>query len=286
MQRARNLLAWLVACACLPTAAYATPSARLHVAFIPERLGQGTTLEFGAQIAVPNGRVPPPLTELDVRYPGSLGVAVGGLGLATCSKRRLEARGPEGCPPDSRMGEGSALAEIPIGPEIVRETAKVAILRAPEQEEHLALLFYATGLSPVFAQIAFPGLLLPAPAPYGARIHIDVPLVPSLPGGPDVAVVQLHATLGPRGLTYYEHVRGKLVAYKPQGILLPRKCPHGGFAFSATFAFLDGSQTKAHTSVPCPARREAIRSRELSRAIRPAEAKRRRMAGPRRQAAR
>jgi hypothetical protein len=257
VHRSRNLLAWLLVCACLPATAHAAPSARLHIAFIPERLGQSTTLEFGAQIAVPAGGVPPPLTELDVRYPGDLGVAVGGLGLATCSKKRLEALGPEGCPANSRMGEGSALAEIPIGPVIVQETAQVAILRGPEQEGHLALLFYATGTTPVFAQIAFPGLLLPAPAPYGASIHIDVPLVPSLPGGPDVAVVRLHATLGPLGLTYYERVRGRLVAYKPQGILLPKKCPHGGFAFGASFAFLDGSHANANASVQCPAKRNS-----------------------------
>jgi hypothetical protein len=187
-----------------------------------------------------------------VRYPGSLGVAVGELGLATCSKSRLEAFGAAGCPANSRMGEGSAVAEIPIGPEILQETAKVAILRAPEQEGHLALLLYATGESPVFAQIAFPGLLLQSPAPYGASIHINVPLVPSLPEGPDVAVIRIHATLGPRGLTYYEHIRGKLVPYKPRGILLPKRCPHGGFAFSANFGFLDGSHATANTTVRCP----------------------------------
>ena len=252
----RNLiLAALALCAYLPAAAHAAPAAKLHVSFVPYRLGQSTTLEFNAQITAPNGRVPPPLTELDVRYPSSLGVAVGELGLATCTKHRLETLGAEGCPADSRMGEGSATAEIPIGPDILRETARVAILRAPEQEGHLALLFYATGETPVFAQIPFSGLLLPSPPPYGASIHIDVPLVPSLPGGPDVAVVHLHATLGPLGLTYYEDVQGKRVAYIPRGILLPHKCPHGGFAFSATFAFLDDSRTDARTSVPCSAKR-------------------------------
>jgi hypothetical protein len=252
MYRFRNLLACVLTCACLPASAHGAPSARLHVAFAPERLGQSTTLEFSAEIATPDGSVPPPLTELDVRYPGSLGVAVGELGLATCSKSRLEAFGTAGCPANSRMGEGSAVAEIPIGPEILQETAKVAILRAPEQEGHLALLLYATGESPVFAQIAFPGLLLQAPAPYGASININVPLVPSLPEGPDVAVVRIHATLGPRGLTYYEHIRGKLVPYKPRGILLPKRCPHGGFAFSANFGFLDGSHAIANTMVRCP----------------------------------
>jgi hypothetical protein len=254
MHRTRYLLACLVVCACLPATAHATPSTKLHVAFIPKWLGHGTTLEFNAQIAEPGGIVPPPLTELDVRYPGDLGILVGGLGVATCSKTTLETLGPEGCPADSRIGEGSATAAIPIETDVIQETAKVAILRAPEQEGHLAMLLYASGVTPVDAQITFPGLLLPAPPPYGASIHINVPLVPTLPEGPDVAVVHLHATLGPRGLTYYEHVHGKIVAYKPQGILLPNKCPHGGFAFSATFGFLDGSQTVADTTVPCPRR--------------------------------
>ena len=246
------LLATLLVCSGLPSIADAAPAAKLHVAFVPERLGQGTTLEFSARIKVPSDRVPSPLTELDVSYPGELGVAVAELGLATCSEARLEDLGAGGCPANSRMGEGSATAEIPIGPVVLQETARIVILRAPELEGHLALLLYATGETPVFAQIAFPGLLLPAPPPYGASIHIDLPLVPGLPDGPDVAVVRLHATLGPRGLTYYEHVRGKLVSYKPRGILLPKKCPRGGFAFAATFAFLDGSVANSHTSVPCP----------------------------------
>lgn len=253
---ATSLLALLLlACVCLPASAHAGQAASLHVTFAPKRLGHSTTLEFTAQIAAPPGRALPPLTELNVLYPVTLGVDVGELGLVSCAQSTLEALGPAGCPADSRMGEGSALAEIPIGPAMLNETAQVAIVSAPEQEEHLALLLYATGLTPVFAQIAFPGLLLPAPAPYGARIRIDVPLIPGLPGGPDVAVLRLHATIGPLGLTYYEHLHGQLVPYKPKGILLPRKCPRGGFAFSATFTFLDGSHARAHSTVPCPDRR-------------------------------
>lgn len=242
---------------CLPSAAQAMPSTSLHASFVPERLGQDTTLEFSAQISTSAGQVPPPLTELDVRYPSDLGFAVGELGLDTCSKPTLEAFGPEGCPPDSLMGTGSALAEIPIGPDIFRETATVAVVRAPEEEGHFALLLYASGVTPVYTQIAFPGLLLPATVPYGGNIRIDVPLVAGLPGGSNVAVIGLQATLGGRGLTYYEHVRGKLVTYKPRGILLPKVCPRGGFAFGATFAFLDGSYASADTSVPCPGRRKS-----------------------------
>jgi hypothetical protein len=250
VRRARGLLASLLACACLPATAHAAQSARFHVAFTPERLGQATTVEFGIQIAAPADSVPPPLTALDVRYPGNLGVAVSGLGLATCSQARLEAFGPKGCPADARMGQGSALAEIPIGPEIIRETATVTIVRAPANDGHLALLFYANAMTPVNGQIVFPGQLFPTPD--RGRLHIDLPLVPSLPGGPNVAIVGLHATLGPRGLTYYEHVRSKLISYHPNGILLPDRCPRGGFPFAASLTFEDGSHANTHTTVPCP----------------------------------
>ena len=127
----RRILASLFACACLPATAHAAQSARLHVAFTPERLGRATTVELAIQIAAPAHRVPPPLTALNVSYPGKPWSRVSGLGLATCSRAKLEALGPDGCPADSRMGQGSALAEVPIGPEIVSETAQVTIVRAP-----------------------------------------------------------------------------------------------------------------------------------------------------------
>jgi hypothetical protein len=159
--------------------------------------------------------------------------------------------GIAGCPAGSFIGEGSAVAEIQFGPEVLREAAQVSLLRTPE-EGRLAMFFLVDGEKPVSAQPILGGLLGPAPAPYGGRIDISVPLVESLPGASDVAVVQLHLVLGPRGLTYYEHVRGKLVPYHPRGLRLPGHCPHGGYPFALTLGFLDGSSGSATTSVPCP----------------------------------
>jgi hypothetical protein len=236
----------------LPAGALAAQSASLHVGLSPERLGRETNLTFEMRITAPDGNVPSPLTKLDVRYPSSLGLAISGLGLASCPLARLEALGPKGCPADSHMGQGTALTEIQIGPEIIQENVAVAILRAPEENGHLAMLFYATGTSPAFAEIAIPGVLVPTASPAYESVHIDVPLVPSLPAAPDVAVVQLHATFGPRGLTYYERLHGRVVSYKPKGILLPDACPHGGFRFFATLGFQDGSNATADTTVGCP----------------------------------
>jgi hypothetical protein len=241
--------------------ARAAPSVSLTATLTPERLGHGTTLGFGFDIATPPGHVPPPLTQLSVLYPANIGIALSGVGIATCTAVTLEIFGPEGCPADSRMGFGSALAEIPIGPEIVQENGEISVVRAPTQNGHFAILVYAKGVRPVDARIVFPGLLLGAPSPFGGLIRMAVPLVPSVPEAPDVAVVHVQTTIGPSHLTYYERVHGKLVAYNPQGILLPNRCPRGGFQFGATFSFLDGSRASAHTAVPCPRSQATHRSR-------------------------
>jgi hypothetical protein len=252
VRRTRHLLTVLLACACLPASAPASETVRLHATLKPERLGHGTTLGFGFQIAAPGGQVPPALTEFDLRYPGNLGIALSGIGLDTCSAAALEAFGPVGCPADSFMGFGSGMAEVAFGPEIIREAVELTVVRAATQQGHIALLFHAQGVSPVYADVVFGGLLLGAPAPFGGRVKISVPLVASLPGAPDVAVVKLSSTIGPEHLTYYERVHGRLVAYNPQGILLPNSCPRGGFPFAATLVFQDNSRASAYTTVPCP----------------------------------
>jgi hypothetical protein len=150
------------------------------------------------------------------------------------------------------MGFGSAIGQLAAEGAVVPEQAEVAIVRGPTREGHLALLFYVNGSEPVRAQIVFPGLLVPASPPFGGAVSLAVPLIPSWPEGPNVALVRLRSTLGPEHLTYYRDVRGKTTAYTPQGILLPRLCPRGGFGFAAVFAFADGSTAHASAIVPCP----------------------------------
>jgi hypothetical protein len=116
------------------------------------------------------------------------------------------------------------------------------------------LLFYVDGSDPVRAQIVFPGLLIPASPPFGGAVSLEVPLIPSWPEGPNVALVKLRSTLGPEHLTYFKSLRGRTVPYSPQGILLPKLCPRRGFSFAATLAFSDGSKASARATVPCPAR--------------------------------
>jgi hypothetical protein len=251
LTRARVALCALAAFALFalsPSTASAAQSARISASFTPERLGAPTTATLGFQIVAPARQIPSPLTAMDFRYPANLGIATSGLGVASCDPARLEADGPSACPADSIMGYGSASVEVPLGGEVVPETASIVLVAGPSENGYLRLLVCATGLTPVAARIVMPTLLI------AGHLHISVPLVPSLPEGPDVAVVRAQVKLGGH-LTYYEHVHGRIIAYHPKGIVLPRRCPRGGFRFSATFSFLDGTQTRAQTIVRCPGRR-------------------------------
>ncbi len=247
----RGLLALLVVSAVSSASvASAAPTVTLHVSFNPEHLGQSTSIEFRVRILA-DGSVPAPLTGVDLNYPSDLGVAISGLGLDTCSIATLEDIGPIGCAAEARMGEGSALAEVPLSPELIEEPAEVTILRAPEEDGHPGFSFYAKANSPISLPVIFPGVLVPGATSQTQTIRIHVPLVETLPGGADVSVTKLNATLGPRGLTYYEHIHRKFVPYHPRGILLPNKCPQGGFPFSASLTFVDGSHATASSRIPC-----------------------------------
>jgi hypothetical protein len=242
------------ACACLPGTCLASETAKLNVKLTPERLGAGTTIVFAFKIAARGGGVPSPLTEMDLRYPAGLRVATSELGIENCTPTTLETRGPNGCPPDSKMGYGSAVVEVPFGAELIRETASITTFMAPVQNEQISVLFYAAGKTPILAQLVFPAVLAQAPTPSGGSLNTELPLIPTLPRAPDAAVVQLNATIGPTHLTYYERVHGETVAYTPKGIALPRHCPRGGFPFIADFSFQDATKASATAHVACPRR--------------------------------
>lgn len=249
--------------------AQAQTTALLHANFEPYRLGRRATLQFEFVLSAPAGEVPPPLIEMQLRYPRGINFFLNDLGVRRCAESVLQASGPAGCPPDSAMGYGVVETGIVLGGTPIDESSPVTILRAPERDGHLALLFFAEGTEPVVTNVIFSGQLLPAIEPFGGNVKIGVPLVETLPGAPYVSVLHLHATIGPEHLTYYHNVDGVSLAFAPQGILLPPTCPRASFPFAAIFAFSDGTRALANTTVPCPpstvGRRAAPRRRPKPR---------------------
>lgn len=233
---------------------HAGPGVRLKAAFSPERLGTSTTLEIGFHVEDPPAAAPSPVVAVELLYPSDLGIGASGLGLESCTVARLEEFGVAGCPQDSVMGHGNAIVEVPLSADVVLEKAQITLIAGAVSEGHLGLIFYASGEHPVIAQLAFPGIVLPAPAPFGGNLEAQLPLVPSVPEGPDAALIQLETSLGPQHITYHEEVKGRLVSFHPKGILLPTRCPRGGFPFAAHLTFEDGAESSASAHVRCPRR--------------------------------
>ena len=177
MRVALGTLATVFLCLYPATTALATQAVTLGASFTPYRLGASTTIDLDLQIQAPAGRIPSALTEVEVRYPQNLGFALSGLGLAVCSASSIEAAGASGCPANSIMGRGDAVAELRFGSELVTENASLSIARAPDEEGHIALLLYASGPSPVNTQILSPAQLLPSGPPFGGRLNMQLPII-------------------------------------------------------------------------------------------------------------
>lgn len=264
MRRALALVALaagaaLTCAAPLTASALAAPTseqASLRASFTPDRLGVSTTIGFGFHVQTVTGLAPPPMTSVVLRMPAGMNYTLTTLGLAICEPAVLQAKGVTGCPPNSRLGSGNAFVEVPFGTGSGQEIPEIqAVSGPPTAGGNMVVLFYANGRTPVAAQLVFEGEVLPDSGAFGSQLATIVPLIPSVPNGPDVSIVDIKATIGPRGLTYYKHVHGHLRPFHPLGIGVPEHCPHGGFPFSASFTFQDGSQASASTTVPCPPRR-------------------------------
>jgi hypothetical protein len=232
-------------------------NATLNASFSPNRLGTPTTITFGFHLTTTEGTAPPPLTGMDLEMPAGMNYTTTTLGLAICQPAALAAKGLAGCPPNSRLGYGSADVEVPFGTGAGHEIPEIQAVSGPSPKGNLTVLFYANGLYPVYAQLAFSGEVLPDSGRFGSQLATSVPLITSVPGGPDVSVLSVTSTIGPSHLTYYKHVHGHRVSFHPRGVSVPERCPRGGFPFAAEFTFLDGSHTSAQTTVPCPPARHS-----------------------------
>jgi hypothetical protein len=243
-------------CALAPGAAQAvTERASLHASFSPNRLGTPTTIAFGFHLSTAEGAAPPPLIGMDLRMPAGMNYTTTTLGLAICQPATLLAKGLAGCSPNSRLGYGSALVEVPFGVGNGHEIPEIQAVAGPSPKGNLVVLFYANGREPVYAQLAFSGEVLPDAGPFGSQLATSVPLISSVPGGPDVSVVSVQTTIGPSHLTYYRHAHGRRIPFHPRGVSIPERCPRGGFPFAAEFTFQDGSHVATSTAVPCPSQR-------------------------------
>ncbi|HST31990.1 MAG TPA: hypothetical protein VLJ80_00580 [Solirubrobacteraceae bacterium] len=255
MRKAQVVAAVLLCAGVIGSAGVASAAQHvsLEAGFSPDRLGKPTTIDFGFRVSSSApGEVPSPVVGVDIYLPAGMGLATSTLGLAVCQPARLLELGLAGCPANARVGSGRAVGELKVEGEVIHEAAKVQAVLGPNINHHEQVLFYVEGEEPVSAELVFPGELLPSAAPaFSGHLKTVVPVVKSWSNGPDISVTRFSSSLGPRGLTYYKHVHGFVVPFRPRGISVPARCPAGGFPFRAELTFLDGSRVTAGHAVPC-----------------------------------
>lgn len=244
-----------------PIASGASEQVSMHAWFTPYRLGASTTIGFSFKIQSPPHTVPQPLIGINLELPHDIGAATSDLGLADCTPNAFFENGIAGCPPNSLVGKATATATVPIGPALISEQVHIGLTATASESKNLEILYAAEGLTPVFSQLTFRGEILEANPPYGEEIDTFIPPIETLPEAPYASVVSMSATIGPEGITYYKRSHGKRVAYHPEGIGLPARCPSGGFHFAGTFTFLDEATKTLRVVIPCPARQSPAASR-------------------------
>lgn len=232
-------LALAAAFAAAPAALAQPASAVIRPSFSPDAPGARAAAAFAFTIRDPEGEgeVPPPLRSMVLHLPAGFGVDL--RGVATCAPQRLRSRGPAACPPSSLLGRGRSRLQVHAGSQAIPEDAAITALRIPDRAGHPELAIFGRGETPLQEQTLSTATLLPDRAPFGSRLSVSIPPIPTLVLEPDASVISFSLTLGAAGA-------------HPGPFTVPRRCPAGGFPFAAEFGFADGTRAAATARVPCP----------------------------------
>jgi hypothetical protein len=230
--------------------AQAETGASIRPSLLPDRLGASTalTLAFrfsaGEEEGVP--AVPAPLSGMVVHLPAGLGIDL--RGVKTCTKARLRRRGAAGCPQGSLVGRGHALAEAHTGSLTSPEEVTISVFRGPNQGSRPVLEIFGQGETPLQEHSISTAVLGPDRPPYGSKLTVSIPPLPTLHFEPDASFASLSLTIGRVGHSPRAHAAAGAI------LLVPRSCPAGGFPFAASFKFADGSTASASATAACPRR--------------------------------
>ena len=216
-------------------------TATIRPSFSPDKLGAKAAFTFAAHFAGGELGVPSPVRRAVVHFPPGLTLDVPKL--RSCSKAQLQARGARGCPAQSEIGTGHALADVHVGSTVESEEAAISVFVGPPQGINPTIEIIGQGYSPLEERVVITATALPDNPPYGEKLVMSVPAIPTIPLEPNASTVSFSVTVG--GKAAKKH-------HNPNTALLPSHCPAGGFPFAAEFTYEDGSTSTSTATVPCP----------------------------------
>jgi hypothetical protein len=228
----------------VPPPAPAPTSATIAPSLSPDRLGARASLTFSISYAGGEFGVPSAVRHSVLRFP--VGMSLDIPRLRACKAARLRAHGPSGCPAQSEIGSGHALAETHAGSQITTEEVELHAFLGPPENLQPTFEIFAQGYTPLDEYVVFTGKVMSANAPYGEELEMSIPPVPSLPLEPDASIATFSLTVGAGRGT------GTRPPHSGSTVSVPRRCPAGGFPFAAEFTYADGSVGSALARIACP----------------------------------
>jgi hypothetical protein len=235
------MIAALTTCTASLATARASTSAAITPSLFPNRLGARGALVFTIHYAGGESGVPFPVRRAVLRFPAGLNLE--DPNLRSCATVRLRVHGASGCPAQSEIGRGYAIAQALAGSQIVTEDIRLWIFLGPLESSGPTFEILGQGYTPFEERLVLTGTGLSDSPPYGEDMVLSIPPIPTLPLEPDASIVTLSLTVG---VSKPRHPR------EANTVAVPSSCPTGGFPFAGEFTSADGSTGSALATSPCP----------------------------------
>jgi hypothetical protein len=229
----------LAAAAVVAAPALAMNTSTMTTAVSPDRLGARGSLTVAIHFADSELGLPTPVSRAVVHFPAGMTLEIPRL--RSCSTERLENSGASECPRQSKLGEGRALVEARPASETITEEVELSAFLGPPRHLQPTLALIGEGIAPLAVSMVVNGVVQPDRAPYGEKLVMSIPPIPTVPLEPDASIVELSLTVGAK-----RHMRSA------NTIVVPARCPAGGFPFSGEFAYADGSSSSSTATIRCP----------------------------------
>jgi hypothetical protein len=134
--------------------------------------------------------------------------------------------------------------EVHAGSQAIEEEAAVWALRTPNRAGRSTFEVFGRGQTPLEQQTTSTAVISADGAPYGSKLTVSIPPIPTVVYEPDASIVSFSLTIGA--------AQGESRGHPSAAVTVPRRCPAGGFPFAADFAFTDETSARATARIPCP----------------------------------
>jgi hypothetical protein len=194
-------------------------------------------LNVNATLGTTDGDLAAPLRHVRLQFPA--GAKVNADKFPTCSPKKFA--DSLRCPKASLLGNG--LAKVDARPLLNNVDAQLKLYNGKGNAKKRTLILTAsTEDSGIEINLLLPGTLTKIGGRFSYQFDLDIPEIVAVSGAPPVAINSFVVDVGGR-----VKKKGKKLSY----IEAPTKCPSGGWPFTGTFTFGDGTLPTLSSHLDC-----------------------------------